>query len=66
MTTENAYQAGQFPTEEHDGDARLRRIARAGKQWKNTMARTVDMEGELMRACSLNRGGLMSCPSIRV
>ena len=28
-----------------DGDRRLRRIARAGKQWKNTISRTVDMEG---------------------
>jgi len=28
-----------------DGDKRLRRIARAGKNWKNTMGRQVDMEG---------------------
>lgn len=28
-----------------DGDRRLRRIARAGKQWKRTMGRRVDMEG---------------------
>ncbi|KAJ7664400.1 glycosyltransferase family 90 protein [Mycena polygramma] len=27
-----------------EGDRRLRRIARAGKQWKETMGRTVDME----------------------
>ncbi|KAJ7188971.1 hypothetical protein C8R46DRAFT_879153 [Mycena filopes] len=27
-----------------EGDRRLRRIARAGKQWKRTMGRTVDME----------------------
>ena len=29
-----------------DGDRRLRRIARAGKQWKRTLGRRVDMEGE--------------------
>jgi hypothetical protein len=29
-----------------DGDLRLRRIARAGKQWKKTIGRTVDMEGK--------------------
>ncbi|KAJ7097534.1 hypothetical protein C8R44DRAFT_366408 [Mycena epipterygia] len=29
---------------QEDGDRRLRRIARAGKQWKQTMGRTVDME----------------------
>jgi hypothetical protein len=29
-----------------EGDIRLRRIARAGKHWKNTMGRQVDMEGE--------------------
>jgi hypothetical protein len=30
-----------------DGDRRLRRIARAGKNWQNTIGRRVDMEGEL-------------------
>lgn len=29
-----------------DGDRRLRRIARAGKQWKRSVGRRVDMEGE--------------------
>jgi hypothetical protein len=29
-----------------EGDMRLRRIARAGKHWKNTIGRQVDMEGE--------------------
>ncbi|OCH90505.1 hypothetical protein OBBRIDRAFT_730693 [Obba rivulosa] len=29
-----------------DGDRRLRRVARAGKQWKRTIGRRVDMEGE--------------------
>lgn len=28
-----------------DGERRLRRIARAGKQWKKTIGRPVDMEG---------------------
>jgi hypothetical protein len=31
--------------EAREGDKRLRRIARAGKQWKKTMGRTADMEG---------------------
>ncbi|KAJ7594230.1 capsular associated protein [Mycena floridula] len=34
-----------------DGDARLRRIARAGKQWKNTIGRAVDMEAYVYRLC---------------
>lgn len=29
------------------GDVRLRRIARAGKEWKKTIGRTLDMEGPL-------------------
>ncbi|KAF8145510.1 hypothetical protein K438DRAFT_1781928 [Mycena galopus ATCC 62051] len=29
---------------QEEGDRRLRRIARAGKQWKNTIGRTIDME----------------------
>lgn len=31
-----------------DGERRLRRIARAGKHWKNTIGRPVDMEGKLL------------------
>lgn len=31
-----------------DGDRRLRRIARAGRQWKNTIGRPVDMEGAFL------------------
>ena len=34
-----------------DGDRRLRRIARAGKQWKRTLGRRVDMEG--MASCDI-------------
>jgi len=30
-----------------EADRRLKRIARAGKEWKRTMGRKVDMEGEL-------------------
>ena len=30
-----------------NGDRRLRRIARAGKQWRRTFGRKEDMEGEL-------------------
>ena len=29
-----------------DGDAQLRRIARAGKRWKSIIGRPVDMESE--------------------
>jgi hypothetical protein len=35
------------PVTPHDGDARLRRIARAGKQWRRTIGRNADMEGEI-------------------
>jgi len=34
-----------------EGNRRLRRIARAGKQWKKTMGRTVDMEAYVYRLC---------------
>lgn len=34
-----------------EGDRRLRRIARAGKQWKKTIGRTVDMEAYIYRMC---------------
>ncbi|KIY47462.1 hypothetical protein FISHEDRAFT_45273 [Fistulina hepatica ATCC 64428] len=34
-----------------DGDARLRRIARAGKEWKRTMGRPFDMEIYVYRLC---------------
>ena len=40
----------QLPSEQRkaiDGDRRLRRIARAGKQWKRTLGRRVDMEGKI-------------------
>ncbi|KAI0298353.1 hypothetical protein B0F90DRAFT_1733122 [Multifurca ochricompacta] len=34
-----------------DGDRRLRRIARAGKNWKTTIGRRVDMEAYVYRLC---------------
>jgi len=41
------------PSQRHtiDGDRRLRRIARAGKQWKRTIGRQVDMEAYVYRLC---------------
>lgn len=36
-----------------DGDRKLRRIARAGKQWKKTIGRQVDMEGAFFLLPSL-------------
>lgn len=44
----------QLPRSERrpiDGDRRLRRIARAGKQWKRTLGRRVDMEAYVYRLC---------------
>lgn len=46
----------ELPPEERrpvDGDRRLRRIARAGKQWRKTFGRKEDMEGELSLSLSL-------------
>ncbi|KAF8905928.1 hypothetical protein CPB84DRAFT_1813928 [Gymnopilus junonius] len=34
-----------------EGDKRLRRIARAGKRWKGTVGRTLDMEAYVYRLC---------------
>ncbi|KAF8838709.1 glycosyltransferase family 90 protein [Paxillus ammoniavirescens] len=34
-----------------EGDDQLRRIARAGKQWKKTIGRTADMEAYVYRLC---------------
>ena len=39
-----------------DGDAQLRRIARAGRQWKMTIGRKVDMESESPLIFILNPG----------
>lgn len=35
----------------HDGDAQLRKIARAGRKWKMTIGRKVDMEIYVYRLC---------------
>ncbi|KAH7908545.1 glycosyltransferase family 90 protein [Hygrophoropsis aurantiaca] len=35
----------------NEGDKQLRRIARAGKQWRKTVGRTVDMEAYVYRLC---------------
>lgn len=43
-TAQHASRSQRIPLE---GDKRLRRIARAGKNWQNTIGRRVDMEGEL-------------------
>ncbi|OBZ76168.1 Beta-1,2-xylosyltransferase 1 [Grifola frondosa] len=44
-----------------DGDRRLRRIARAGKQWKRTIGRRVDMEAYVYRLClDVHPGGTSS------
>lgn len=37
--------AAGIGTIRENGDRQLRKIARAGKQWKKTIGRTVDMEG---------------------
>ncbi|TDL21463.1 glycosyltransferase family 90 protein [Rickenella mellea] len=42
-----------------DGDRLLRRIAQAGKQWKKTVGRTIDMEVYVYRLC-LEWGRLMA------
>ena len=44
----NATQKDLSPEERRpsEGDKRLRRIARAGKRWKRTVGRTLDMEGK--------------------
>ncbi|KAK0184518.1 capsular associated protein [Armillaria mellea] len=42
------------PHDEHisqEADRQLRRIARAGKQWKKTMGRTIDMDVYVYRLC---------------
>ncbi|KAG6844032.1 hypothetical protein H0H87_010444 [Tephrocybe sp. NHM501043] len=45
----------QLPTQDLnsrpiEGDRRLKRIARAGKEWKKTVGRTIDMEGTPIRS----------------
>ena len=49
MEAANSTQASVLPElrKTVEADRRLRRIARAGKTWKQTVGRTLDMEGEL-------------------
>jgi hypothetical protein len=47
-TTLEAANATQVILTQDGSDVHLRRIARAGKQWKKTIGRTIDMEGELV------------------
>lgn len=53
----NSSQAGVLPElrKTTEADRRLRRIARAGKTWKQTIGRTLDMEGEIDFAFSFLR-----------
>ena len=41
---------------ELDGDAQLRRIARAGRQWKMTIGRKLDMESESLVISIISTG----------
>ncbi|KAH9974429.1 hypothetical protein BGW80DRAFT_1491860 [Lactifluus volemus] len=47
-TAQDVPRTQRIPT---DGDKRLRRIARAGKNWHNTIGRRVDMEAYVYRLC---------------
>jgi|SRR6267154_1033798 len=49
-----------------DGDIRLRRIARAGKHWKNTIGRQVDMECEPITIFTMIDGADQSYPRFHV
>lgn len=49
-----------------DGDRRLRRIARAGKQWKRVLGRRVDMEGEFLANDSVMTLSDSLCRSVRL
>lgn len=41
----------KHPGQSLNGDQQLQRIARAGRQWKKTIGRTVDMEAYVYRLC---------------
>jgi hypothetical protein len=42
-----------------DGERRLKRIARAGKRWKQSIGRKIDLEGERLRL-GFGCGGLLN------
>jgi hypothetical protein len=44
--TRGAYQGGGLGTKRLDGDAELRKIASAGRDWMLTIGRKIDMESE--------------------
>jgi hypothetical protein len=50
-STHSSYQMG--PQQQTPGDEALQRIARAGRKWKNTIARKVDMEGVMVESSSV-------------
>ncbi|KAL1742015.1 glycosyltransferase family 90 protein [Schizophyllum fasciatum] len=55
MVYDDASRVGRWPPpagpRNPEGDAKLRRIARAGREWKKTMGRRVDMEVYVFRMC---------------
>jgi len=44
--TKGTYQAAGMSTKRLDGDADLRKIASAGREWMFTVGRKIDMESE--------------------
>jgi len=46
--TRGTYQAAGLTTKRLDGDAELRKIASAGREWMFTVGRKIDMESEFM------------------
>jgi hypothetical protein len=64
--TGNSLNETELARARDEGDRRLRRIARAGKNWRRTVARGVDMEGPSARAC-VGGGAAADVPrSVRV
>ena len=45
-STRGAYQSAGLITHHLDGDAELRKIAKAGREWMFTAGRKIDMESE--------------------
>lgn len=45
--TTNGYQASSMSTRRLDGDAELRKVASAGREWMFKHGRKIDMESEL-------------------
>jgi hypothetical protein len=51
--TRDAYQAAGLTTKRLDGDAELRKIAKAGRDWMFSVGRKIDMESELLARSSV-------------